>query len=232
MPDRTTRRTRTSIEQPTPVKTATIIGLEEEFRQAHDLQDYVRRYLRYLSSILEQLDTAGIERIITALAEAAERRSTIYLLGNGGSASTASHMANDLAVGTWMADYPPFRVVSLTDNVAVMTAIANDTNYARLFVDQLRNLLRPDDVVFALSVSGNSANVLEAVRFANGRGATTIGCGGFDGGALKSAVDIYLHVPSKPGEYGPVEDVMMILDHIIHSYFLLSRRGVLQRSHE
>jgi D-sedoheptulose 7-phosphate isomerase len=138
-------------------------------------------------------------------------------------------MANDLAVGAWLPDYPPFRVVSLTDNVAVMTAIANDADYACIFVNQLRILLQPGDVLLALSVSGNSPNIVEAVRFARQRGAITLGCCGFDGGALQELADICLHVPSKRGEYGLVEDVMMILDHLIHSYFMLSRRGTLRR---
>jgi D-sedoheptulose 7-phosphate isomerase len=208
-----------------------VSGLTDYYRQAKDTQSYVANYIKYLSEILEQLDVSVIEKIIKTLVEAAERGSTIYLLGNGGSAATASHMANDLAVGAWMADYPPFRVVSLTDNVAIMTAIANDTDYSHLFVSQLRNLLLAQDIVLALSVSGNSKNVLEAVRFAARRGAITIGCSGFGGGELKNLTDIHLEVPSLPGEYGPVEDVMMILDHIIHSYLLLSRTGVLKRSH-
>jgi D-sedoheptulose 7-phosphate isomerase len=173
-----------------------------------------------------------IEKMIAVLADAARRGSTIYLVGNGGSAATASHMANDLVVGAWLPDHPPFRVVSLTDNVAVMTAIANDTDYASLFANQLRNLLRADDVLLALSVSGNSPNVLEAVRLASERGAATIGCCGFDGGALPELVDVCLHIPSNHGEYGPVEDVMMILDHVIHSYFMLSRSGTLRRGQQ
>jgi D-sedoheptulose 7-phosphate isomerase len=113
--------------------------------------------------------------------------------------------------------------------VPVTTAIANDFGYHEIFVNQLRNRLQPGDVVLALSVSGNSPNVIEAVRFAKEGGAVSIGCCGFDGGELRKLVDVCLHVPSKPGEYGPVEDVMMILDHVIHSYYLLSRRGTLRR---
>ena len=207
-----------------------LIGLEEYYPQARDIQDFIRWYFYYLDNILKQLDTAVIEQMIEVLAETAQRGSTIYVVGNGGSAATASHMVNDLTVGAWLPDYPPFRMVSLTDNVPVMTAIANDFDYTCLFVNQLRSLLHPGDVVLALSVSGNSPNVLEAVRFARQRGAVTIGCCGFDGGALWKLTDICLHVPTHLGEYGPVEDVMMILNHVIHAYFMLSRRGTLQRS--
>lgn len=207
-------------------------SLEAHYHQATNTRDYIRRYFHYLSDMLERLDTSVIEQMIEALAEAAQRGKTIYLAGNGGSAATASHMANDLAVGAWLPDYPPFRVVSLTDNVPVMTAIANDTDYTYLFASQLRSLVQPGDILLVLSVSGNSPNVLEAVRLARERGALTIGCCGFSGGDLQGLVDICLHVPSEPGEYGPVEDVMMILNHAIHSYFMFSRQGTLRRGQE
>jgi D-sedoheptulose 7-phosphate isomerase len=204
-------------------------GLVEIYGRAPDKQAYVRGYLDYFAHILQQLDTAVIEQIIVALQAAAERGSIIYLIGNGGSAANASHMANDLAFGATRDGYPPFRVVTLADNVSIMTAIANDTDYSQIFVRQLRNLLQPQDVVFALSASGNSANVVKAIQFANEIGAVTIGCGGFDGGELSRMADLHLYVPSNRGEYGPVEDVMMVLDHLIHSYVLLSRHGTLER---
>lgn len=207
-------------------------NLEEHYQNARNTQGYIKGYMEYLTGIFDQLDINVIDKIITTLIKASERESTIYVLGNGGSASIASHMANDLAVGAWMSEYPPLKVVSLNDNIPVMTAIANDTDYSHIFSDQLRYLVQPGDVVVAFSVSGNSPNVVKAVKFANDKGAITIGCGGFDGGRLKQLTEVYLHVPSEPGEYGPVEDVMMILVHIIHSYLLLSRKGSLKHSHE
>jgi D-sedoheptulose 7-phosphate isomerase len=205
------------------------IGLEEHYRQAYNAQDYIRRYFNYLSYIMEHLDTAIIEQMIETFITAAHNGKTIYLLGNGGSAATASHMAADFLFGTWLPDHPPFRVISLNDNIPVMTAIANDTDYSCLFCSQLRSLVQPGDVVLALSVSGNSPNVLEAVQLARAKGAITLGCCGFDGGLLRELVDICLHIPSLRGEYGPVEDIMMILDHVMHSYIMLSRQGTLQR---
>ena len=205
------------------------MSLEAHYWQASSPQDYIRRYFDYLSHMLQQLDAAAIERTIEIFAEAAQNEKTIYLIGNGGSAATASHMANDLAFGAWMPDYPPFRVVSLTDNVPLMTAVGNDVDYTNIFSHQLRYLVKPGDVLLALSVSGNSPNILEAVRLAREQGAVTIGWSGFDGGKLQNLVDLYLHIPSNRGEYGPVEDVMMILDHVMHSYYMLSRRGSLQR---
>jgi D-sedoheptulose 7-phosphate isomerase len=211
------------------VETQLATDLATSFQAASSKQEYARQYLRYFSHILTQLDVRVIEQIIEAIEEAAGRGSTIFLIGNGGSAANASHMANDLAFGASLDGFPPFRVFCLTDNVPIMTAVANDMNYSQIFVRQLHTLLQPKDVVIALSVSGNSPNVVEAVRFAKERDAITIGCGGFDGGELSREADIYLHVPTKSGEYGPVEDVMMVLDHLIHSYFVLSRRGTLER---
>lgn len=211
------------------VETQPVTDLATSFQAASSKQEYARQYLSYFSHLLNQLDVRVIEQIIEAIEDAAEQGSTIFLLGNGGSAANASHMANDLAFGASLDGFPPFRVFCLTDNVPIMTALANDMNYSQIFVRQLHNLLQPKDVVVALSVSGNSPNVVEAVRFAKERGAVTIGCGGFDGGELGKEADIYLHVPTKRGEYGPVEDVMMVLDHLIHSYFVLSRRGTLER---
>ena len=117
--------------------------LEEHNKNTRNTQGYIKGYIKYLSGILDQIDINAIGKIISTLIKTSERGNTIYVLGNGGRASIASHMANDLAVGAWVSEYPPLRVVSLNDNVAVMTAIANDTDYSRIFSDQLRYLLRP-----------------------------------------------------------------------------------------
>jgi len=144
----------------------------------------------------------------------------VFFIGNGGSAATASHFANDISIGTRTGDKKPFRAVSLTDNVAVMTALANDEGYDRMFVDQLRVHMRAGDSLVAISASGNSPNLIEAVDYATSRGATVIGLTGFDGGKLREKSDISLHVPTAKGEYGPVEDVHMIFDHLIGSYLI------------
>jgi D-sedoheptulose 7-phosphate isomerase len=112
----------------------------------------------------------------------------------------------------------PFRAVSLTDNVAVLTAIANDIAYADVFVRQLEGLLRPGDVVVAISASGNSPNVVRAIEYARSHGAVTVGLTGFDGGRLKALCDEAVHVATPPGEYGPVEDTHLVLDHLITGY--------------
>jgi D-sedoheptulose 7-phosphate isomerase len=197
--------------------------LRSHFAEADSKSEFARRYLDYLSDLLEQLDVGVIELIIDAFEEAWRKGRVIYFIGNGGSGATASHFANDLAFGTRAGEVEPFKATSLVDNLAIVTALANDEGYANVFVRQLERVVHPGDVLVALSASGNSANILEAVRYANEVGALTIGCTGFDGGALRPMVDINLHVPTPKGEYGPVEDVFQILDHLIYSYLRMQR---------
>lgn len=200
-------------------------GLESWFAKARSKREFATRYLAYLSELLAQIDVSVVEQIIDTFMAAREQGKAIYFMGNGGSATTASHFSNDIGFGTRAPGLRPFKAISLLDNMAVMTALANDEGYANVFVRQLEGMLQPGDVVVALSVSGNSANVVEAVRYAKEIGALTISCTGFDGGVLRQIADISLHVPTFRGEYGPVEDVFMILDHLIYSYLRLERRG-------
>ena len=193
--------------------------------EADSGREFASRYLAYLSKLISQIDVAVIEQIIDAFSKAGHSGSVIYFIGNGGSAATASHFANDIGIGTRKANVKPLKAISLADNLAVITALANDESYANIFIRLLEGVLQPKDVVVALSVSGNSANILEAVHYANGIGALTIGCTGFDGGVLRKAVDISLHISTPRGEYGPVEDIFMVVDHIIYSYLRLERYG-------
>ena len=144
-------------------------------------------------------------------------------MGNGGSAATASHMANDLSVGLKLREIRNFNVQSLSDNTPVCTAIANDIGYENVFYAQLKNKLQPDDLVIALSCSGNSENIVKASQYTKKIGATLVGMTGFDGGELKKISDISFHVNTDNGEYGLVEDVHMILDHIIYSYYIAQK---------
>ncbi len=199
--------------------------LQNHYAEAETKQEFARRYLAYLSELLLQLDVSLIEQIINAFMEAGDRGNIIYFIGNGGSAATASHFASDIRLNTRAPGVKPLKAISLVDNIAIMTALANDEGYANVFTSQLEDVLQPGDVLVALSVSGNSANIVEAIQYAKKVGALTIGCTGFDGGALRKMTDINLHVPTPPGEYGPVEDIAMIMDHLIYSYLRLDRRG-------
>lgn len=173
----------------------------------------IRRYLGEVQDVLETLPDEEIRDVVDILLSANYVGSTVFTLGNGGSAATASHFACDLAKGTITADRPRFRVIPLTDNMPLVTAWSNDVAYADMFAEQLRNLIQEGDVVVAFSGSGNSENVLRAVQLARQARGITVGLTGFSGGALKDAVDVPVVVPSHCMEQ--IEDVHVILCHLI-----------------
>jgi D-sedoheptulose 7-phosphate isomerase len=150
---------------------------------------------------------------VSIILAAHQRDSHVYILGNGGSASTASHFACDLSKATIVEGKARLRVTSLNDNVALLTAWANDASYERVFAEQLSNLLSAGDVVIAISASGNSPNVLAAMTAARERGAVTVGLVGQDGGQLLKLVDQDVHVAHE--SYSVVEDCHLVLEHAI-----------------
>ena len=194
-------------------------AIRELFRNSDGPASFAKGYLTHLGKLLARLDVDAIASFIEILLEARQHDRTVFFLGNGGSAATSSHFSNDLGIGT-RSGRKPFRAVSLTDNVAVMTAIANDYSYDDVFMRQLKYQLRPGDVVVGISASGNSPNVLRAIDYANAEGAHTVGLTGFDGGKLRLLVKTSLHIPTERGEYGPVEDVHMILDHLVSGFLM------------
>ncbi|MDQ7844118.1 MAG: SIS domain-containing protein [Armatimonadota bacterium] len=171
------------------------------------------QYIASLQSQLAALAQADLLRVEALLLRARAEGRTIFILGNGGSAATASHMANDLNKGATVGDRPRFRALALTDNVPLITAWANDTHYGNVFVEQLANFFQPGDVVVAISGSGNSPNVLAAVEWAARRGAVTIGFTGGDGGQLRRLVACPVVVPSHKMEQ--IEDMHLILSHAL-----------------
>ena len=178
---------------------------------------FIKNYFEYLSQVLEKIDKKEIEQFIEILIKARIDKSTIFFIGNGGSAATASHFANDMSIGTRTLS-KPFKAISLCDNAAVVTAIANDDGYEEVFVQQLRVLYKKNDILVAISASGNSMNLIKAIEFAKENEIKTVGITAFDGGKLKQVADYNIHVPTEKGEYGPAEDVHMILDHLIGAY--------------
>lgn len=176
-------------------------------------------YLEYLNSVLQGINTAEVGQFIQTLLDARERGATVYFVGNGGSAATASHFANDLAIGTNSYD-KPFRVISLTDNQAVITALGNDFGYEEIFVRQLRVLGVAGDVVIGISASGNSPNLVRTFEYAKSAGIKTVAITAFDGGKMKQIADECVHVPTAPKEYGPAEDAHMVLDHLVGAYLM------------
>lgn len=193
--------------------------LDEIFAANDAPAAYAAAYARHLADMLARLDSDAVGRVIGHFLEAREQGNRIFFCGNGGSAATASHFANDIAIGTRTPD-KPFRAISLTDNAAVLTAIANDDGYDEIFVQQLQTLMEPGDIVVAISASGNSVNVVNALEYAKSKDNITIALTGFDGGKLKEIADTVIHIAANKGEYGPVEDMHMVLDHLIGTYLM------------
>ena len=193
--------------------------VDEIFKNNQNIIDFSSSYFDHLGSVLKSISLLEIKKVIDVLILAREAGSTIFFIGNGGSAATASHFANDIAIGTKTLN-KPFRALSLCDNQSVITAIANDDGYEKIFSQQLQVLMKKQDILVSISASGNSPNLLHAINTAKNMQATTVAITGFDGGKMKSAADISLHVPTSQGEYGPAEDAHMILDHLISNYLM------------
>jgi D-sedoheptulose 7-phosphate isomerase len=175
--------------------------------------DHIKDYINGLQQTMDQLPRQLIADVIEILHEARIQGSQVFIMGNGGSASTASHFVCDLAKNTRRMNLPHFRVIGLTDNMAIFSAYANDEGYESVFAQQLANLVRPGDVIIGISASGNSKNVLNAIAEAKKHNVKTIGFTGFDGGFLGQMVDINIHVKSDVIEY--VEDIHLMLEHMI-----------------
>lgn len=182
-----------------------------------DFKNFTKNYIKELNNLLLNLDLDEFDKFYELIKNC---RNKIYIIGNGGSASTASHMANDLSIGLKRRDKLTLHAISLADNIAVNSAISNDIGYENVFYMQLKDILKPEDIVIAISCSGNSPNIIKAVEYANEVKSTVVGLSGFDGGRLKELSDIKLHIESNKGDYGLVEDAHLILNHILFSYFL------------
>ncbi len=191
-----------------------------------DIAEFSRRYIQYLHEVLKGIDPESIARFVDTLLDARERGATVYFIGNGGSAATSSHFANDLSIGTNSYE-KPFRIISLADNQAIITAIGNDFGYDEIFTRQLQVLGKPGDILVAISASGNSPNLIRAMNYAASVGIKTIAITAFDGGQLKLIANDCIHVQTGLKEYGPAEDAHMVLDHLIGSYLIrMVRREV------
>ncbi|GJQ59801.1 MAG: SIS domain-containing protein [Candidatus Scalindua sp. AMX11] len=177
------------------------------------IKEFTLKYLNDLHETLRGCDLEKVEGIINSLLVAYEEEKQIFIMGNGGSGSTASHFACDMNKGVSLGLEKRFKVMSLCDNIPTMLAYANDCSYDDIFVEQLKNFLNPGDIVIGISGSGNSKNVVRAIQYANERGVTTIAWSGFDGGVIakiaKSSFVAPVHDMQK------VEDVHLILTHII-----------------
>jgi len=205
-------------------------NLDKIFEESNgESKKFVELYSSYLSLLLTQLDSDSVAKCIDQMEEARENNNTIFVIGNGGSASTASHVGNDFGLvvlkNSKQSEVKSYRALALTDNMSVISAIGNDSTYDNIFLDQLKVHYRKGDKLIAISASGNSPNLLEAAKWFRERGGTVIGWLGFDGGKLKDLSDIAVVVKTPKGEYAPVEDIHLVINHIIVTWVQLKIRN-------
>lgn len=180
---------------------------------------FINGYVGYLVTLLQQLDTNRIADCIEQLEEARQNENTIFVIGNGGSAATASHVGNDFGLAvlkkTNKQVNKSYRALALTDNISVISAIGNDSSFDDVFLDQLKVHYRKGDKLIVISASGNSPNLVKAAQWFKEQGGVVIGWLGFDGGKLAEIAQIPVVVKTPKGEYAPVEDIHLIINHII-----------------
>lgn len=184
----------------------------------------IKDYIDLERSILEKLDVNEIDRALNLLVETLNNEGTIYIFGNGGSSSTASHFVNDFNKGVSEYLEKKFNFICLNDNVSTLMAIANDIGFEEVFRFQLKNRLKKNDIIIAISGSGNSKNVINAVEYAKENGNQIIGLTGYNGGKLKELSDINLHVPVNSMQV--TEDIHMIFDHLMMSILYRTLCGI------
>jgi len=192
--------------------------MSDSFSSCIGPKEYAQKYLSGLQRTLAGIDTDSIARIVEVLSDTRKSGATIYVAGNGGSAATSSHFVEDLAYGTKGRGNQLFKVIGLTDNVAYISAIGNDEAYELVFTRQIANLWKKGDVLFAITGSGNSKNILQLIEYANSHDGTSIVITGFGGGKASKLAHYCINVPTEYGDYGIVEDSHLVLSHIISTY--------------
>ena len=196
-------------------------NINAAFDRSNSFSEFSMKYFNYITEIQKKIDPEELDNFTNQFMSAREEENTIFVAGNGGSAATATTMANDIGfdiikkTGT----DKPFRVFALTDNSSVITAISNDVGYENIFINQLKIHYRKGDKLVVISASGNSNNVVLAASWVKSMGGKVIGLLGFDGGALREICDISILIPSAPGDYGPVEDMHLTVNHLLAHWF-------------
>ncbi len=185
---------------------------------AETVRRYLEEYLEETIKAAGRLPLDSVAEVVKVLEEANRLGRHVFICGNGGSAATATHFANDLGKGSCLTRKRRFRVMALTDNVSWITALANDLDYSQIFVEQLRNFADPGDVLLTFSSSGASKNVLEAVAWAREHGLTTVGFCSRRGGPLAELAEHAIVVDS--AHVGRIEDCHFLIQHLIGYYFM------------
>lgn len=182
------------------------------------LASFLESYKLRLNNLFDSIDIDMLEAIIKSMINTFKNGKTMYIIGNGGSAATASHIQADFQF--FVRYFTKFRpkVIALTDNVPLMTAISNDNSYEDVFYEQMKCMFTKGDLLLAISASGNSPNIIKAVEYARKLGGKSIAFCGFNGGKLKDIADLPLFTPNDDKDYGPIEDLHMILDHVLINF--------------
>lgn len=191
-----------------------------------EFNNFFKQYKRNLIHLIEQLDLEQVKEVVDEFNDVELKHGSVYVIGNGGSASTSAHILNDLDIGLRRRDIKKLNIVNLTDNIPSITALANDLDYEDIFFYQIYEKITSTDILLSISCSGNSKNIIKAVKYGKECGATIISFTGFDGGELKKLSDININIEAKKGEYGLVEDLHLIINHMIYSFYLKEKSSV------
>lgn len=185
------------------------------------ISEFSEKYVKRLSAIFSDINKQKILELEKLINLARIENRNIFVFGNGGAAATATTMANDLGFDILKKTKvkKTFKVFCLNDNTSVLTAIANDVGYENIFLNQLKIHFRKKDIAIILSASGNSKNIVKAANWIKKKNSYVFSIVGFDGGKLKKISNNYIHIPSIKGEYGPVEDIQLMINHILAHWF-------------
>ena len=190
-------------------------------KQIKDITSFSKKYFTRIGEIISNINFKEIKKIENEFMDLHKKNSTLFVFGNGGGAATAMTMANDLGFDIQKKTQlkRTFKIISLNDNSSVVTAIANDVGYEEIFLNQLKIHFKKNDKVLIFSASGNSENLIRAAKWVRKKGGKVISILGFNGGRLKKISNCYLHIKTEKGEYGPVEDLQLMVNHILAHWF-------------
>ena len=195
----------------------------KKLQVAKSIEKFALNYFEYMSELYSQIDVDIFKQFEKQFDELLKKNKTLFIIGNGGSATTSTSMANDLGFDILKKTKikKTFKMMSLTDNISALTAISNDLSFNEVFTSQLKIYFEKGDKILIFSASGNSTNVINAANLVKKKGGKVMSVVGFDGGKLKKISDICLHIPSNKGEYGPVEDLQLTFNHILAHWYQL-----------
>jgi len=194
--------------------------LKKHLTKSKNINDFSKKYINYLYNVFNSLEFQKLDKLEKELLKLRARNSTLFAIGNGGGAATSMTLANDIGFDILKKTKKKgFKILNLSDNSSIITAIANDVGYERVFIEQLKLHFKKNDSLIVFSASGNSKNILNAAKWVKEKKGKVFSVVGFDGGKIKKYSDICLHFKSNKNEYGPVEDCQLIINHIFAHWF-------------